>query len=85
MGPGVQKYHNMDEHRRNMSRKIEKVKSPKTDSPDLIPEGLGAAQGDPWAPQAPLESNPENPFLDFQLFQIFDSFFVDFRVYYGIS
>ena len=103
-----------------MSRKSENVKSPKTDFPDLIPEGLVGVQGtpgDPWEPlkhpktlefpgfpgfrefslnspvgpywalgppQALLESNPENPFLDFQLLQIFESFFVDFCVFCGI-
>ena len=66
MGPGVQKYNKMYQNRREMSRKIEKVKSPKTDSPDLIPEGLVGAQGTPGDPWEPLESpetpeNPENP------------------------
>ena len=66
MGPGVKKCHNMHQNQRKMSRKNENVKSPKMDSPDLIPEGLGGAQGalgDPWEPlKSPkTPKNPENP------------------------
>ena len=38
-----------------MSRKSENVESPKTDSPDLIPEGFGGAQGTPGDPWEPLK------------------------------
>ena len=53
MGPGVQKYDNMHENLIKMSRQIEKVKSPKTDSPDLTPEGLGGTQGAQGGPGGP--------------------------------
>ena len=44
--------------------------------------------GAPWAPQVLLESNPENPFLDFQLFNLFDhcaSMFYVFVASFGIQ
>ena len=61
---------NVCEHYQHL-RKSEKNESPKMDSPDLIPERFGGAQGGPGNPWEPLK-HPKT--MKFQVFWGFGNF-----------
>ena len=68
MGPGGQKWHEIVQNRRKMKGKVENVKCPKMDSPDLIPEGFVRVQGTPGDPWGPLKHQIS---LNFRVFRAF--------------